>query len=139
MRLGSILFGWSSGLTIRDIEIANPPFFPAEQPMLRLHELHADLQFLPLLSGRFDFATKLQGLQLSVIEQGGRFNLACLSPTANLSVPEALPGKSPSGVAQNAGQPPVDLKASRFAFTLTDANITIQRDGQLLESLTNLT
>ena len=139
MRLGSILFGWSSGLTIRDIEIANPPFFPAEQPMLRLHELHADLQFLPLLSGRFDFATKLQGLQLSVIEQGGRFNLACLSPTANLSVPEALPGKSPGGVAQNAGQPPVDLKASRFAFTLTDANITIQRDGQLLESLTNLT
>jgi uncharacterized protein involved in outer membrane biogenesis len=44
----SLSFGWKIGVTIDDVQLPNPPGFPAE-PMVKIEKVRLNLQLLPLL------------------------------------------------------------------------------------------
>lgn len=135
VELENYSIGWFSGLKIEGLAIANPPGYPAEQPMLRLGSLTGDISLPGLLRRRIDLTGKVEGLELRVYQRAdGSVNLQQIGGPKTEPKPGAEPGTKPE-----AGDAKIDLDAIRLDLQLVGARIDIIREpGGVLESMRNV-
>ena len=134
VRIGDVTFSWFSGLTIRDLRVDNPPGFPSDRPAVVMKDLKADVSLLSLLFGNPRAAAEIVGLELNVEQSAdGTTNLQQL-----LHVSPSSGGKpeEPTGEPR-IETPPEGPDSLAFDLHLRDCKLTIRREGQVLEELTD--
>ncbi len=123
-------FGWWSGLEVQGLQIANPPGFSSERPAVSAQRLTADVSLGALLFGAISAEGEVVGLEVHVEQRAdGATNLQ------QLTAPED--GQAPPS-AEAPGAPSDASGAFALDFHLRDGLVSIRREGELLESLSQL-
>ena len=128
-RIGQLGFSWFTGLAVVGLEIGNPPGFAPERPCLRCKRAAADLSLLPMLQGRFGFDAVVDGLEIYAEQHAdGTTNFERLfglrlEPDHGPDVPREMRR---------------DLGALRFHLQVRESLLQLRRDGELLESLSEI-
>ena len=130
-----VSFSWFSGLSVTGLRVANPPGFESERPAVAMKSLSADVSIGSLLFGTFLADAEIVGLEINIDQKAdGTTNLQELLPAPEDQQPEApneptpeQPKSKDSGGADGVG----------FNVKLRDCAVTIRREGEVLESLTD--
>ena len=125
-------FGWSDGLAVDAMTIANPEGFPADEKLLELRSLRGDFGLFALLRGRVDLSGTIDGLAVRVRQRAdGTTNVGELFGIR----PDTPP---PRDEPDRPRELP-DLSGWKLDLALTDAVIEVVHDehGQL-ERLENV-
>ena len=130
----AVSFGWLSGLELSGLRLSNPPDFPADRPAVVLRHLTADVSLGKLLFGVLSASGEIVGLEISVEQRSdGSTNLQ------QLAVAALTDAKATRNSGEPAGEEPAASPSAAFAldFAMRDCAVTIRREGQVLESLTD--
>jgi AsmA-like protein len=108
---------------LKGLEVADEPRF-GTAPILRVGEVRLGLRIKPLLSLRIELATlTLEGAQVELVEEGGRWNVASLAAASTPSRP------SPRTVPGIPGRAAVVGSVTVSSLRLKDASIHVRRRG----------
>jgi len=127
----SASFGWWSGLQIEGLQVANPPGFPTDRPAVRMQSLAADVSLGALLFGALEAEGEIVGLEVQVEQRA--------DGASNLQQLVASSGDSGSPAPQAPKEEESDPAPFALDFHLRDSAVTIRREGEVLEALTELT
>ncbi len=128
-----VSFGWLTGLEVQGLRVENPPGFSMERPAVTLQSLNADVALGALVFGELDASGELVGLAVHVEQrEDGATNLQRLTaaeapPPVASAAPDA---PDEDGAAAERPQFALDVR-------LRDGAVTIRREGELLETLTD--
>ncbi|MEC8653467.1 MAG: hypothetical protein VXY92_12995 [Planctomycetota bacterium] len=128
-----VSFGWLTGLEVQGLRVENPPGFSMERPAVTLQSLNADVALGALVFGELDASGELVGLAVHVEQrEDGATNLQRLAAAeAPPQVASAAPdAPDEDGAAAERPQFALDVR-------LRDGAVTIRREGELLETLTD--
>lgn len=128
-----VSFGWLTGLEVQGLRVENPPGFSMQRPAVTLQRLNADVALGALVFGELDASGELVGLAVHVEQrEDGATNLQRLA---------AAEAPSPVASAASDASDEVEATAERPQFALDvrlrDSAVTIRREGELLEALTD--
>lgn len=139
-----VSFSWFSGLSITGVKVENPPEYPSDRPAIAMQSMSADVSIGSLLFGTFLADAEIVGLEINVEQNAdGTTNLQDLlpeseSPSKRPEEPEPKePGSNKPGRKRPSGPPGGDDTGLGFSFKLRDCAVTIRREGEVLESLTD--
>lgn len=134
--IGSVSFSWFSGVSVEELRIDNPAGFATDRPAVSMQAMNADVSILSLLSGTVLANAEIRGLEVNVDQKAdGSTNLQALTKQKG----EA--GQQPESGEQEQSEP--EGKESKgadglgFDFKLTDCAVTIRREGEVLEKLSD--
>jgi len=131
-----VSFGWLSGVQMSGLRIENPEGFPSERPAMTMKSLAADVSLSSLLFGTLSASGEIVGLEVFVEQNAdGSTNLQQLAPQKD-AAGDAEPGEEETG---DEGEPRQRGNGNGFAldFQLRDCAVTIRREGEVLEALTD--
>lgn len=135
-RIGTVDFGWLSGISVRDLTIENAPGFPASHPFVHLQGLRGDVGLLGLLRGRVGFEGRVEGLRVHVDQDAnGRTNVETLLERSGL--PREPEGAGEGGNVRIEHRGAIDLGWLRLELAVTGASIEYRREGELVEAVTD--
>ncbi|GEM_PF-2712880 len=130
--------GWTHGVTLRGLEVSNPPGFMGKRA-LSIGEVHADVSLLPLIRGIVEVEVRILEPEIELeIDPEGRLNL--------LSLEAERPSRGPDDrgpVVVHTGEAGTPgffrTKNIQLAFTLRKGRIRIHdRQRGIDSSITNL-
>jgi hypothetical protein len=131
-RIDGLSFSWFSGITVRGLEIQNPAGFASERPAVRLRSATAGPKGLTLSN----WLAEADGLEVFVEQHAdGTTNLQQIG-RGSVDVTTSPDTNEPRG--SDPGVDPGDDPGVGFSLSLANALLEVRRDGQLLESVTNL-
>ncbi|MFN3243462.1 MAG: hypothetical protein ACE37K_18305 [Planctomycetota bacterium] len=132
-----VSFGWFSGLQMNGLRIENPPGFPTERPAMTMKSMAADVALTSLLFGTLSASGEIVGLEVFVEQNAdGTTNLQKLAPEK----PAEAGGEGGNeGGIEGGGEPTQKQPSGAFAldFQLRDCAVTIRREGEILEALSD--
>jgi hypothetical protein len=139
VQIDELGFSWFSGVSLDGLRVSNPKGFDPAHPAFELRRFRGDIGLSQLIQGRFQVTGKVDGLHLFVDQDAsGRTNLQALAP-APVDVRVRTATRIGSGRVRSDSGFGSRLEALRLDLELTDGLLEIRRDGELLESLTEVT
>lgn len=128
--VGDASFSWFSGVAISDLRIENPPGFPEDRPAVVMKTMNADVSILSLLFGTVLANAEITGLEVNVEQKAdGTTNLQELAVKSDEVAAEPEPSKEEQGGGTKGAD------GVGFDFKLKDCAVTIRREGEVLEKL----
>lgn len=129
--VADVAFSWYSGVSIKDLRIANPAGFPTERPAIVMKGMKADVSVFSLLFGKLLGNAQIDGLEINVEQNAdGASNLQELAPKPDTQTETSNPAD------ENTGKP-VSVVDLGFDFELNNCAVTIRQEGQVLEQLSD--
>ena len=127
-----VSFSWLSGVSVENLRIENPPEFTTERPAVVMKSMNADVSIMSLLFGTVLANAEITGLEINVEQKAdGTTNLQELAEKSDAAPEQSKPNKEArDGGGKGAGN-------IGFDFKLKDCAVTIRREGEVLERLSN--
>lgn len=141
VHIGRMGFSWFRGVAITEFTIHNPPAWPRQGPALHWQRAALAVRLLPLLRGEVYVDGRLDGLAVTLDQQGhGITNLQAIAAAAAAAPDDPTEPRDPADDEPSRGRRTrsTTWRAVHCNLQLDGATFEVRRDGERLDAITDL-